>query len=274
MFRRRKIVTLLVFVAAMGLLSWVVFSNRGKIRAYYFLTTEFQELEKNEQGFPEFKHLKSSIIFVRLPGGKFTMGSPDEEQGRQEHENPRHDVFLSPFLISKFEVSQAEWRRIMKNNPARYKGDDRPVEQVSWDNCMEFCRRANLNLPSEAQWEYACRAGTGGPFAGNIDELGWHKGNTVDRRRCHPCGTKQPNQFGLYDLHGNLWEWCQDEYDAHYYHRSSKRDPVCEFGSGQRIARGGCVYDPPAISRSAYRGRFDKTSRRDLIGFRAAFPLN
>ena len=149
-------------------------------------------------------------MFVSLPGGTFAMGSPEDEEGRYDVEGPVHDVTLSPFLIAKYEVSQAEWTRVMKENPSTFLGDDLPVENVSQEECRKFCVATGLALPPEAQWEYACRAGTSGPYGGTgaPDAMGWYGKNSG--RVTHPVGEKRANDFGLYDMHGNVLEWCED----------------------------------------------------------------
>ncbi|MEK7450052.1 MAG: formylglycine-generating enzyme family protein [Planctomycetota bacterium] len=156
------------------------------------------------------------------------MGSNDGEND----EKPIHEVALNSFLISKYEVTQGQWQKIMNNNPSNFKGDNNPVEQVSWDDCQEFCKRSEtesasggktgLRLPTEAEWEYAARAGTTTKYywgdSINDDYL-WDNSNLGT----HPVGQKKPNGFGLYDMLGNVWEWCQDWYGAIYYQTSSKK---------------------------------------------------
>ncbi len=131
-----------------------------EIRSWYALWRDFESLGKNEQGYPEYQHRGTGIVFVGLPGGTFDMGSPETESGRQPDEGPVHKVTLSPFLIAKHEVSQTEWKKVMGVNPSKSKGDTLPVGQVSWEDCQEFCKKTGLSFPTEAQWEYACRAGT------------------------------------------------------------------------------------------------------------------
>ena len=162
----------------------------------------------------------------------------------------------------------------MGDNPSRSKSDALPVEQVSWEDCQEFCKKSELSLPTEAQWEYACRAGTSEPFAGTgkIEDMAWYKQNTHGTTT-HPVGEKQPNDFGLHDMHGNVFEWCEDWYQADFYQESiGARDPRCEnSGSDSRVVRGGSWYHSAWVCRSAFRFVFPP-SRRDLVvGFRAAW---
>ena len=204
----------------------------------------------NAEGYNEYTHDVSGIRFVHLPGGEFEMGSPAEEAGRGSNEGPVHTVSLSPFLIAKYEVTQAEYAAVMTGHatlsvtPSLATGDDLPVEQVSWDDLHlgdGFLERTELVLPSEAQWEYACRAGTSGPFAGtgNLDDMGWY--NVNSGRLPHDVGTKQANDFGLHDMHGNVFEWCRDVYDGAFYGSDFAYgpDPSSTGGSVLRVSRGG-----------------------------------
>ena len=217
----------------------------------------FERLEKNTKGLPEYRHRQTGIIFVRVPGGTFWMGSPESEGGRLSSEGPMHEVTLSPFLIAACEVTQAQWKRVMGSNASEFKGDDLPVETVSWDDCQEFCRKTGLKLPTEAEWEYSCRAGTSGPFAGTgkLDAMAWYEENSGGRS--HPVGRKLPNGFGLHDMHGNVFEWCEDWYQEDFYAESAGvTDPLCTNpGSEYRVLRGGCWFILARYCRSASRNR-------------------
>jgi len=217
-----------------------------------------------------------------------------------------HTVSLSPFLIAKYEVTQAEYASVMTGNTAGLNAtpsanfgdaaasDQRPVESVSWDELKAadgFLARTGLSLPSEAQWEYACRAGTSGPYAGNgvLDDMGWYAGNSGGST--HDVGTKQANDFGLHDMHGNVFEWCEDVYNESFFGPSEfgyGPDPVAIWGSGDRVFRGGSVTFFPFFAgaaidcRSADRrpvpvafpgGRGDPGSAWPVGGFRPARPL-
>jgi formylglycine-generating enzyme required for sulfatase activity len=180
----------------------------------------------------------AGIEMVRVPAGKFTMGSPDGEGEADEH--PQHEVTVSSFYMGKYEVTQGQWRAVaglpkvkidLKANPSKFDGNDNlPVEQVSWEEAMEFCARLSratgktYRLPTEAEWEYACRALTKGQYAGNLDSMAWYDRNSGGST--HEVGRKQANGFGLYDMHGSVWEWCMDWYSDSYYSRSPSTDPV------------------------------------------------
>lgn len=157
------------------------------------------------------------IEMVSIPGGIFMMGSPKTEL---ESAFPQHRVTVPDFKIGKYEVTQAQWRAVMGSNPSKFKGEDHPVESISWNAAVKFCRRLSLltgkkyRLPSEAEWEYAARAGATGEYASELDAIAWYKENSGGTT--HAVGQKRPNNFGLYDMHGNVAEWCQD-YDHDDY---------------------------------------------------------
>jgi len=200
------------------------------------------------------------------------MGSPESEKGRGENER-QHEVGLSPFLIAKYEVTQGEWRRLTANSRAPFDGDNFPARGISWIDCQTFCEKTRLNLPTEAQWEYACRAGSDGPYAGDLDEVAWRKGNTG--RMVRPVGQKKPNSFGLFDMQGNATEWCVDQFDDNFYSRaeSAGPDPLCRSGSEDRVNKGGCAFQDELRCRSAYRGRDGPSDTDSDLGFRAVFNL-
>ncbi len=268
--KKGRKVALVAGLALVVLSVAMVWTYRKEIRSWYALWRDFESLGKNGQGYPEYQHRETGIVFVAVPGGTFDMGSPEGEANRRKSEGPVHEVTLSPFLIAKYEVSQAAWKRVMGASPSEFKGDARPVEQVSWDDCQEFCEKTRLSLPTEAQWEYACRAGTTGPYAGTgkLNDMGWHKGNSSGTTQ--PIGEKLPNDFGLYDMHGNVWEWCEDRYSGDFYSsaEASGLDPLCESGSVDRVRRGGSWYYDARDCRSAYRYFFDPSLRAYGLGFR------
>jgi len=205
--------------------------------------------------------------FVLIPGGTFLMGSPTSETYRDLDEK-QHQVTLSPYLMSKTEVTQAVWERVMGSNPSQFKGPDRPVESISWEDCVSFCEKTGLSLPTEAQWEYACRAGrqTAYYFGNDSSGLGnyaWYAGNS--NTQTHPVAQKQPNAYGLYDMIGNVYEWCYDWYSN--YPSSSVTNPTGP-SSAYRVIRGGSWFNTAGWLRSARRGWFDPGLGYYDLGFR------
>ncbi len=204
--------------------------------------------------------VKLEMVYIR--GGSFQMGSPNNEEGRWATEGPIHTGNLPDFRIGKYEVTQAQWKAVMHINPSNWQEDDLPVEQVSWNDCKEFIAKLNSKtgktfcLPSEAQWEYACRAGSTTKFCfgdsySKLDDYAWYSFNSD--KKTHPVGQKKPNAWGLYDMHGNVWEWCED-----YYHNSYNKAPtdgsVWMSPKGEyRVLRGGSWGYYPRFCRSASR---------------------
>jgi len=209
-----------------------------------------------------------AVQILRLvPGGSFTQGSPDGPSD----ERPQRRVEMSPFWLGDSEVTQALWLAVMGVNPSGLADDAaRPVEQVSLADCQAFLARLNgavpgleAGLPSEAQWEYACRASSEGGFAGEPETLAWHDGNT---KRTMPVKRKSPNAWGLYDMHGNVWEWTGDWYAP--YPPSARIDPSGPSDGDVMVIRGGAWNAPLIKARSALRGWSAPTSRRSGIGLR------
>jgi formylglycine-generating enzyme required for sulfatase activity len=250
---------------------------------------------------------KNSIgmTFVFIPPGEFDMGSTEDEvarllkeakatKGPAVHiklyierlpaEAPKHRVRITqPFYLGMFEVTQAEYERVMGTNPSHFKGHpQRPVELVSWEDAVEFCRRLSsleaeqsagrsYRLPTEAEWEYACRAGTTTTWYSGDDEAGlkavaWYGGGK--RASSQPVGQKLPNAWGLYDMHGNVWEWCNDWYDKTYYANSPLEDPPGSPSSDHRVDRGGSWAHGAYYCRSAYRHMDIPGYRSSRVGFR------
>jgi formylglycine-generating enzyme required for sulfatase activity len=235
------------------------------------------------------------LEMIRIPSGTFLIGSPEDELGRWVHEGPQQKVTVPSFSMGKYSVTQAQWRTVanlpqvkqeLNPDPSGFKGDNRPVEQVNWHEAMEFCARLSAHagqtytLPSEAQWEYACRAGTTTPFhfgetittdLANYDgdhtygtgPKGIHRGVTTE------VGSFLPNGFGLYDMHGNVWEWCLDYYRNTYEDaRAVGSAWVTGKPSKHRILKGGSWYNFPESCRCADRHDAHEFSRDDIIGFR------
>ena len=211
--------------------------------------------------------------FVLIKPGSFMMGS---KNGLLEDERPVHKVTITkPFYMGVYEVTQAQWKALMGDNPFYFKGDALPVEQVSWEDCQRFLAKLNqragqgriCRLPTEAEWEYACRAGSTSDYCfGDDDRLGdyaWYPRNSG--YKTHPVGQKKPNAWGLYDMHGNVWEWCSDWYDAAYYAESPGKDPKGPSTGQERVVRGGSWF---LTVESAYRIKCLPSDRIDDHGCR------
>jgi eukaryotic-like serine/threonine-protein kinase len=236
-----------------------------------------------------------ALVMVEIPGGQFLMGSPTSERDRFDDEGPQHTVRLPAYYMGKTEVTQAQWRVVaslpkikkeLNPTPSYFKGDDLPVEQVSWEDAMEFCDRLSqatgkpYRLPSEAEWEYACRAGTKTPFSfgvtitpglvnydGNYPYGAAPKG--LYRQQTTPVGELGiANAFGLFDLHGNVWEWCLDAWHKNYA-GAPIDGRVWEGGDARfRVLRGGSWYRNGYFCRAANRGRLAPDLSLNLNGFR------
>ncbi len=194
----------------------------------------------------------AKLELVYIPSGKFFMGEA------------KFPVQISQgFYMGKYEVTQEQWESVMGNNPSKFKGSDLPVETVSWDDCKQFITKLNdklkdqlggavFRLPTEAEWEYACRAGTTGDYeADNLDPAGWYDGNSEEAT--HRAGGKKPNGWGLYDMHGNVWEWCHDYYGDYDTRKPLLVDPQCASGGGFRVTRGGSWADDDDACQSVSR---------------------
>lgn len=219
---------------------------------------------------------------VMIPAGSFDMG------GTESDEKPVHRVTLKSFAMGKTEVTQAQWQAVMGSNPSDFKqcGGDCPVENVSWDDAQEFIRRLNAKtgknyrLPSESEWEYACRAGSRDDYCGgnNLDAVGWYGayatpvGNSA--KTTNPVARKQANAWGLYDMSGNVWEWTQDCWNASYGGAPSDGSAWTSGSCTQRVARGASWFTGPQYARSAYRSRYTSTNRYNSVGFRLARTLS
>jgi formylglycine-generating enzyme required for sulfatase activity len=234
------------------------------------------------------------VKFTLIPAGSFHMGSPEEEPGRTADEGPRHHVtFTKPFYLGVTEVTQGQWRAVMDYNPSFFRGHDLPVENVSWDECQDFIRRLNerektnrYRLPSEAEWEYACRAGSDRRFsfgddvgaAVNREKLRYYFGDegeelgayawygNVSGNETHPVALKKPNALGLYDMHGNVAEWCKDWYGP--YPAEDQTDPEGSAQGTSRVLRGGGYGFGTWSVRSARRDHQPPQSRSAQWGFR------
>jgi formylglycine-generating enzyme required for sulfatase activity len=226
---------------------------------------------------------------VSIPAGTFTMGSSDAETDRIKHEGPQTEVTLTQdFWLGKTEVTQLQWVEIMGENPSHHIGANRPADSVTWIEAREFSRKLTEReraagrlpsghiyaLPTEAEWEYACRAGTTTRFSfgddpeySQLGDYGWFSGNSSNRT--HDVGGKLANPWGLYDMHGNVWEWCQDWYGN--YSGGNEVDPVGPLQGSIRVLRGGSwVNSNPGVCRSANRYRVSADGSNEYFGFRVA----
>ncbi|MEP6913042.1 MAG: formylglycine-generating enzyme family protein, partial [bacterium] len=200
---------------------------------------------------------------VYVPPGRFMMGSNNGDSD----EKPIHEVdIMKGFYMGRYEVTQSEWQQVMGNSPSKFKGDNLPVESVSWLDAQEFIQKLNqmndgyaYRLPTEAEWEYACRAGTTGDYAGNLDSMAWYENNSGNQT--HAVGQKQSNGFGLYDMHGNVHEWCEDWQDY-------AGAPKSREAQKKRMLRGGSWDSPASRLRSAGRIWNPLNARSGTWGFR------
>ncbi len=219
----------------------------------------------------EYLHHQTNMEFVQIPEGTFMMGC-DEYQ----NESPIHRVTLSPFLMSKILVSQFVWQKIMGNNPSFFKKDDNcPVEQISWDDAQEFCKKTKLQLPTEAQWEYACRAGTvskwyHGNDVNELEKYAWYAKNSHDQT--HLLAQKKSNPFGLYDITGNICEWCEDWYGR--YNAEEIIDPRGPESGLYKVFRGGSWCSGAGVCRSTNRIWDGPSIRSNSIGIRCVFNIS
>ncbi len=236
------------------------------------------------------------MVFISIPAGTFTMGAADELKAQlkakeawtrfDECERPPHKVTLSkPFLIGKYEVTQKQWTAVMggKKKPSAFKGENLPVESVSWAEVQSFLTALNkkegkdkYRLPTEAEWEYCCRAGGEGVYGQtkegaaitpeSLGDYAWYTANAGNKT--HPVGTKKPNAWGLYDMHGNVWEWCQDWYGFGFYANAPANDPVNAETETERVIRGGSWFLGPNNLRCSFRGGSLPDAKSSYIGFR------
>ncbi len=223
------------------------------------------------------------LEMVLLPAGEFLMGSPDSDKDAAPFEKPQHRVRITkPFYMGKYLVTQEQWEAVTGDNPSHFKGPKNPVEQVSWDDCQQFLGKLNakpaagagkFQLPTEAQWEYACRAGSKtrycfGDGESKLGDYAWYAANSGSKT--HPVGEKNPNAWGLYDMHGNVWEWCQDWWKDGYYAKSPMDDPTGPTEGSGRVFRGGSWHDRARDCQSARRYRHWPVNRGNHMGLRVS----
>jgi formylglycine-generating enzyme len=221
-----------------------------------------------------------TIAMVSVKGGCYQMG--DTFGDGEQDEKPEHQVCVDDFSIGTYLVTQAEWQAVMGDNPSSFAecGGNCPVESVSWKDAKKFIRQLNARtgkryrLPTEAEWEYAARSGgkqekwAGTIDANRLDEYAWYKDNSD--MKTHEVGQKQPNGLGLYDMSGNVWEWCQDRYDEKYYEQAKEKNPKGPESGEYRVMRGGSWNYDSSITRAAYRGDINPDNRNSDLGFRLA----
>jgi formylglycine-generating enzyme required for sulfatase activity len=220
-----------------------------------------------------------SMELVLIHSGTFRMGGDKKREQAEDHETPRHLVKIgNGFFMGKYEVTQAQWHEIMNNNPSEFKDDTRPVERVSWNDVQAFIQKLNTieetnkyRLPTEAEWEYAARAGSEHAygFGDNINKLSqyaWYRKNSAGET--HPVGQLKPNAWGLFDMHGNVHEWCQDWFDRKYYSQGPSNDPSGPLSGLAKVLRGGDWGSEDWYCRCASRSLSSPDRRSNRLGFR------
>jgi formylglycine-generating enzyme required for sulfatase activity len=290
--RENEKIYLVAFIILFLTLIWIVWYEANEPRPSYNMST-FLNCESDYTN-------SIGMKFAKVPAGSFMMGSPSTEYGRDDDEEPVHMVTIKePYYLGKFEVTQEQWRKVMGSNstpshpksiifPVNTKGDYYPVNSVSWYDAQEFIRKLNqmegtdkYRLPSEAEWEYACRAGTTTPYCcgddlyTENDSSGDDNDSIITDYGCYvsedgliPVGQMQPNDWGLYDMHGNVYEWCQDKYHNNYDGAPSDGSTWEKGVSSKRVYRGGCYDDRAFSCRSANREDSDADSSSNALGFR------
>ena len=221
-----------------------------------------------------------SFEMIAVEGGTFTMGATSEQgSDAYDDEKPAHQVTLSSYYIGKTEVTQELWQAVMGSNPSKFSGTNLPVEKVSWEDCQSFVIKLNeltgknFRLPTEAEWEYAARGGNksnGFKFSGgnNIAEVAWYSEN--GNKISHPVATKAPNELGIYDMSGNVWEWCSDWYSSSYYTSSSQTNPTGPNSGSYRVYRGGSWSGNDRYCRVSHRDSNYPSYRFNYVGLRLA----
>ncbi len=237
----------------------------GRNKEIYFLAND--ALGGKDAKFKVYAGIKVPPGMVYVAGGSFQMGS-----NKESDEKPIHTVTVSSFFMDKTEVTQAQYKKVMGKNPSKFSGcDECPVERVSWHDANEYAKRVGKRLPTEAEWEYAARGGSAGSptkYAGSntIKDVAWYRSNSGDKP--HTVAQKQPNALGLYDMSGNVWEWCSDWYDDNYYKNSPKNNPKGPNSGTRRVLRGGSWVDFGISCRVAYRDRGNPLYGGNGVGFR------
>ena len=273
-----KILKSIAFVMTILIVGWFVWSklqNGGKINRQQSSSNATGQLLIGDSITIPVKD-GISIDMVRVEAGTFTMGATPEMKDSWDDEKPTHQVTLTnDYYIGKYEVTQALWKAVMGNNPSKFNGDNLPVERVSWDDCQEFINKLNgitgktFRLPTEAEWEYAARGGKksrGYRYSGsnNISDVAWYDGNSGNRT--HAVGSKQANELGVYDMIGNVFEWCQDWYGS--YSSFSQTNPTGAISGSHRVERGGSWENTARNCRSSFRYDVTPDGRGSYLGLR------
>jgi len=243
----------------------------GALAAGLLLTLSCHRSSEPSKDAPKIDVAQLHLQFATIPAGTFQMGS---DSSRSFDQNPRHEVTIShPFDLMTTEVTQAQWTAVMGSNPSQFHGDDLPVDNVSPNDVDEFIRRLNANdeskhyrLPTEAEWEYACRAGTTEARYGDVDAIAWYHANSANTT--HPVGTKEPNAWGLYDMLGNVWELTADWKDN--YPAGPVTDPKGPSHGYYRVSRGGSWFDVLPAVTATFRASPAPTDHTNSSGFRVA----
>ena len=250
--------------------------------------------EDSNHGQQPVKSISNTIgmKFNKIPAGTFMMGAPEGETDRRDDEYQHKVTITKAFYIQTTEVTQGQWKAVMGTEPWKGKsyvkeGPDYAASYVSWDDAVAYCKKLSekegktYRLPTEAEWEYACRAGTETRWSFGDDEkdLGdhaWYDENAsaINEKYAQQVAQKKPNRFGLYDMHGNVWEWCHDFYGGDNYNQPIVKDPSGPAQGSARVLRGGSWRNDSRYARSAFRGRFVAYSRLNLNGFRLVRELD
>jgi formylglycine-generating enzyme required for sulfatase activity len=223
----------------------------------------------------EFFINKFGMEFALIPTGKFQMGA----KNHTDDEKPVREVTIpEQFYMGRTEVTQLQWKSVMGDNPSFFKNDKAPVDQVSWLDCQEFIKKLNdkrdgyvYRLPSEAEWEYVCRSRTTGDYYGPLDEVAWYEKNAEGAT--HPIGEKKANAFGMFDMHGNVWEWCQDVHHESYAGAPTDGAAWEDAAGSERVIRGGAWDSGTTICRSSFRYHQPADARFANVGFRVVCQL-
>jgi formylglycine-generating enzyme required for sulfatase activity len=216
-------------------------------------------------------NLHDGLNYVWIPPGAFMMGCSPRDNECSADERPVHAVTITKgFRLGQTDVTQAAYQRVTGANPSKFQGSNLPVENVTWDMAGAYCRSVGGRLPTEAEWEYAARAGTTGARYGNLDDIAWYSGNSG--AKTHEVGQKQPNAFELYDMLGNVYQWTSDWHGERYYDTGESRDPAGPPGGSLRILRGGSWFYTAKNARASYRHRFEPTYHSNQVGLRCVTP--